>query len=218
METIDIVLIGLKEGSFSDRLIKSIENTADMPFRIIKSFGGGIAENLNNGFKDVRSEIFGFFQDDWEFISDNWMSTLVNAFYDSSVNYVGGKQLLPDMKIHSAWLDISFKDGKYGVILKGNGLDRNNFTDTERKHCVPMFIRKDRFIEIGGHDEGFLGEQHEEPDICLRLGDPLYIGSVEYIHHFGENPETEKVKKLNLKHNLERLEKKYEDGVYRGQL
>lgn len=205
METIDIVLCGLEEGKFSEQCIKSIEETADMPYRIIKSFGKGLAENLNDGFKQVKSEIFGFFQDDWEFIDRDrhWMSTLYNALKNSPYNYISAKQLYPNGSIHCAWFDMNFNNGQFGIKLVGNGDTGDTHSSIKPNHGVPVFIKSQRFREIGGQDEDFRYSQHEEPDLCLRLGHPLYYGKVKYIHHYGENNATNEVKTKSLKENLQ---------------
>lgn len=212
---IDIVIIGLKEGKSSERLIGSIKKTADIPYRIIKSFRGSIAENLNKGFKQVESDVFGFFQDDWEFIEVGWMSTLVRALEKSDAGYVAAKQLYPSGKMHCAWLEYSFPDGRYYVRLRGNEeYPHGAYNRNLNKHGVPVFIKSKRFREIGGHDEGYKASQHEEPDLCLRLGKPLYVGSVDYIHHFRENPKTENMRTKHADDNLKRLEYKFKQGDF----
>jgi hypothetical protein len=208
---IDIILIGVKEGEFSERCIKSIEMTADMPYRIIKSFGGSIAENFNKGLAQTTSEVIGFFQDDWEFFDNNWMSTLYDALIDSGANYVSAKQLLPDKKIHCAWLKFFFPKGKYGVELVGRGKDEDAESEILHEHGVPVFIKRERAIEIGGQDENFKFSQHEEPDFCIRLGRPLYYGRISYIHHFGENPVSNALKKTAIKENLIVLNNKHQN-------
>ena len=209
METIDIVLCGLEEGRFSEQCIKSIKETADMPYRIIKSFGKGLAENLNEGFKQVKSEIFGFFQDDWEMLPNYWMSTLYKQLKNSGYNYISAKQIYPDGRIHCAWFDMEFQPDKFHIWLVGNGDIREGYKHIKPEHGVPVFIKTKVFKEIGGQDERFKFSQHEEPDLCLRLGRPLYYGPIEYIHHYGENPNTNEVKTKSIKENLNLLISKH---------
>lgn len=206
---VDCVVIGLKEGPFSERCIKTALATTDVPIRIIKSFGGSIAENLNRGFAQVESDVFGFFQDDWEFVDNQWASRLLKKL--DGHNYVAAKQLYPDGKIHCAWFQMKFRPNDFYIKLVGNGEDGMEHRYSAEKHGVPVFIRSDRYREIGGQDEGFKGEQHEEVDLCIRLGNPLYVGDVSIIHHFSENPETQAVKKLNIKENLKLLLAKHGD-------
>jgi GT2 family glycosyltransferase len=210
METIDIIVVGLKESQFSERCIKSIEKTCDIPFRIIKSFGGGLAENVNNGFKQVKSSIFGFFQDDWEMLDNKWGSTLYNVLKNNKyASYISAKQLYPNGKIHCAWFDMNFNNNSFFIKLVGNNDEGNTHNSVSPYHGVPVFIKSDKFREIGGQDENFKYSQHEEPDLCLRLGYPLYYGHISYIHHFGLNPDTQNIKKVAIKDNLNLFLKKH---------
>lgn len=208
---IDIILIGLEESKFSEKCLETLEKTADMPYRVIKSFGGSIAENFNRGLAQTTTDVIGFFQDDWEFIDNKWMSTLYKALVNNDVNYVSAKQLLPDGRIHCAWLDFYFPEGKYFVELVDRLKDGNEASEILHEHGVPVFIKRKRAIEIGGQDENFKFSQHEEPDFCIRLGKPLYYGPISIIHHFSENPTTNAVKTKAIKENLIILNEKHKN-------
>jgi len=193
---VDIIIIGYKKNKLTEDCIASLKNTIDLDYNIIECYGGSIAQNFNRGLAQTKTDIIGFVQDDWLFLPNKWASTLYDALNNSWANYVSAKQLYPDYSVHCAWLQFAFPNGEYFTRLNGYRTREKDgeYSKTMCEHGVPVFIKRKRALEIGGQDEGFVASQHEEPFFCMRLGYPLYVGSIAYIHRWNENPETYELK------------------------
>ncbi|MDG1914504.1 MAG: glycosyltransferase family 2 protein [Crocinitomix sp.] len=194
---------------------------------IINEENGGFAKGYNDALKRVEAEYYVLLNSDIE-VTPDWIKPCIDLLEkDPSIAAVQPKILAFNAKDRfehagaaGGFLDNDFYPFCRGRIFDQTELDQNQYNEDREVFWATgacLFIRAEKYHEVGGLDEDFFAHM-EEIDLCWRLksrGNKIYYCAQSHIYHVGggtlsyQNP---KKTYLNFRNSLFMLTKNY-DGI-----
>lgn len=192
---------------------------------IINKENGGFAKGYNDALKHVTADYYVLLNSDIE-VTPNWIQPCIDLLEsDPSIAAVQPKVLAYNSKDRfehagaaGGFLDKDFYPFCQGRIFDQTELDENQYNENREVFWATgacLFIRAEKYHEVGGLDEDFFAHM-EEIDLCWRLksrGNRIFYCAQSTIYHVGggtlsyENP---KKTYLNFRNSLFMLTKNYE--------
>jgi GT2 family glycosyltransferase len=212
--------------STDDSVIYLQENFKSVEL-IINEENGGFAKGYNDALKHVEAEYYVLLNSDIE-VTPGWIKPCIDLLEkDNTIAAVQPKILAYNAKDRfehagaaGGFLDKDFYPFCRGRIFDQTELDQNQYNEDQEVFWATgacLFIRAEKYHEVGGLDEDFFAHM-EEIDLCWRLksrGNKIYYCAQSHIYHVGggtlsyQNP---KKTYLNFRNSLFMLTKNY-DGI-----
>ena len=159
---------------------------------------GSMPRQRNVGIRHALGGIVAFTDDDCV-VHPGWLDHLVNAYSDSEIGGVGGRQVLPQAGVASAnqrraggWLDYQ------QFQISGNfETTTSELLETEWLVGCNMSFRRPALIQVGGFDEALAGDfSWEEVDLCTRIARSswrlVYNAQAVVDHNLASRPRVER--------------------------
>ena len=200
-------LDGLAATRYSDIEVIVVDNDSDDPAtlaylasldpmraRVLRHPGPFNYSAINNrAAAGARGNLLCLLNNDIEVKAPDWLGIMVTQALRDDVGAVGAQLLYPDGRLQHAGVVIGVGNaaGHAHRFLKPG--DMGYF----RRHALPQFtsavtaaclvVVRDRFLAVGGLDEGNFAVAYNDVDLCLRLNQrgwqSLYEPRAVLIHH-----------------------------------
>lgn len=200
--------------------------TANFPnvHLIVNPENGGFAKGYNDALKLIKANYYVLLNSDIE-VTENWISPCISVLdNDETIAALQPKVLAYHAKdkfehagAAGGFLDKDLYPFCRGRIFDHTEIDNGQY-DTNREVFwatgACLFIRADKYHEVGGLDEDFFAHM-EEIDLCWRLksrGNKIYYCADSAIYHVGGgtlNYDNPKKTYLNFRNSLFMLTKNY---------
>lgn len=216
--TADYELVVVDNAS-TDGTIEYLEGIDWADVRVVRNAKNrGYAAGCNQGVAVAKHDFICLLNND-AYPFAGWLDAMVAAWADD-VGAVGSKLVYPDGKIQHC--GITFDE--HFVPMHGfYGMPYFMLPDPPEPMSVPgvtaacLLTTKERWGEVGGMDEGFIGGQYEDVDFNLKLREKGYAvlyqpaSVLVHYHHksFGQDAEADR----SMKGNYERLVWKWQDKM-----
>ncbi len=157
----------------------------------------GFSRGYNEAIKLIEADIICLLNSDVE-VTENWLQPIKNLFEkDQSITVVQPKILDYKKKTHfeyagaaGGFLDLlgyPFCRGRIFDTIEEDLGQYDNEIEIFWASGAAFFIRKKKYIELGGLDEDYFAHQ-EEIDLCWRIknnGDKIYYTYRSVVYHLG---------------------------------
>ncbi len=130
----------------------------------------------NRAARSCDSPYLLFLNDDTRVIGPAWLRAMIELGARPEVGAVGARLLFPDGTIQHAGITLGLY-GRCGHLFKGLdaasahyfGIDRA-IRNVSAVTGACLLVRADVFAEVGGFDEEHFPVDHNDVDLCLRIG------------------------------------------------
>jgi GT2 family glycosyltransferase len=147
----------------------------------------------NRAAGEAREGLLCLLNNDIEVIEPSWLATMAIQALRDDVGAVGARLLYPDGRIQHAGVVI----GVGNAAGHAHRLLRPEEEGYFRRHALPQFtsavtaaclvVERERFLAVGGLDEGNFAVAFNDVDLCMRLNrrgwQSLYEPRATLIHH-----------------------------------
>jgi len=207
MELLQTCLKGVESTDYPAMEIIIVDNDSDDPrtlsylanldparYRVIRHPGPFNFSTINNrAAQEANGQFLCLLNNDIEMIDPDWLKIMVLQAQREDVGAVGAQLLYPDGRLQHA-----------GVVIglgHAAGHAHRFLRPTEEgyfhRHSLPQFtmavtaaclvVERERFLAVGGLDEGHFAVAFNDVDLCLRLNQrgwqSLYEPRATLIHH-----------------------------------
>lgn len=209
---IDIVVISYTGGPLLEQAVESLfrfRNTADTRV-IVQQAKQSIPKNVNAGFREVGTDWFVLFNDDWEALEDGWLDRMLSfTTLDEKMGFVSCRVVFDNGLLNHTGYFIS-ENGIVGNI--GRNRADEPLPDEYIKYAHPILINSSVFSALNGYDESFVGSQFADIDFVYRVAQKhriFFAGSVSIMHHYNANKATNAVRERARERNQRLFRKKH---------
>lgn len=192
---------------------------------IINESNGGFAKGYNDALHHIKAEYYVLLNSDIE-VTENWLNPCIQLLDEQpKIAAVQPKVLAYKAKNNfehagaaGGFIDKDFYPFCQGRIFETTEEDLGQYNTSREVFWATgacLFIRSEKYHELGGLDEDFFAHM-EEIDLCWRLksrGNKIYYCADSHIYHVGggtlsyQNP---RKTYLNFRNSLYMLTKNYE--------
>lgn len=196
---------------------------------IINTENGGFAKGYNDALKKVDAQYYVLLNSDIE-VTENWINPCIEildtnqeiAAVQPKILAYNNKGKFEHAGAAGGFLDKDFYPFCQGRIFENTEEDKNQYNENKEVFWATgacLFIRAEKYHELGGLDEDFFAHM-EEIDLCWRLkrrGNKIFYCANAFIYHVGggtlsyQNP---KKTYLNFRNSLFMLTKNYEGVLF----
>lgn len=190
----DIYLI---DNGSNDGSIAYVEKNHPIVNVICNKKNYGPSKGYNEGLKDIKADVYCLISSDVE-VTESWIEPILEIFSEDTAVAVVQPKILDHRRINhfeyagaaGGFIDNWGYPYCRGRLFDTVEVDIGQYDDTtEIFWCVGacLFIRSDKFWEVGGFDTEFFAYM-EEVDLCWRLrniGYKIYYTARSVVYHLG---------------------------------
>ncbi len=170
----------IDNGSRGERALRLLERLERTPrVRVLRIDAPFNFSALNNAaVAGTASPLLAFVNDDILVVEPGWLKAMAALALRADVGAVGAKLFYPDGRIQHAGIVLGL--GPHGVAgheFRGSPGDapgpQHRLTVAREVSAVTaacMVVGRERFLAVGGFDEGALPVAFNDVDLCLKLG------------------------------------------------
>ena len=213
----EIIVVDNASTDGSAEYLAELRHKKDNVIVVSNKENAGFAGANNQAAKIANSKYLVFLNNDTE-VQPDWLKAMLNIVEnDNEVGIVGSKLLYPDNTIQHAgvWILDHRPSGDPLLAMNAYVNQAQDFAPANQSMTYQavtaacMLVSKDRFLQLGGFDEGFWNG-YEDVDLCFRFAEQglkiVYQPQSVVIHHESKSGQ-ERFSKV--KENIERLHHKW---------
>lgn len=222
-------VIYVADNCSTDESISVLEQSFPTVKRILNTSNGGFAKGYNDALKLIEAQYYVLLNSDIE-VSPNWLTPCINmldenpdiAALQPKVLSYKEKEKFEHAGAAGGFLDKDFYPFCRGRIFENTEVDNGQYdfnTEVIWATGACLFIRSEKYHEIGGLDEDFFAHM-EEIDLCWRLkrrGNKVYYCGESTVYHVGGgtlNYANPRKTYLNFRNSLYMVTKNYHGSLF----
>ena len=197
-------LESLKNTGYPNYIVTIVDNGSEEPAtleylssnsaNVIRDDGEFNYSRLNNSAaKQSQADVLLFLNNDTEIIHPEWLTEMVSHAVRPEIGAVGAKLLYSDGSVQHAGVFLGF-GGAAGHLFKGmpasypgQGQWMNLTRRVSAVTAACLAVSREKFLEVGGMDEGAFAVAYNDVDLCLKLSASgyaaLYTPFARLYHH-----------------------------------